>query len=213
MHIKDYMKNHFNDLVLCPPLFYNWDTGIRFELGDPSIDWAEKDKYMRQVYIRALEIYKALHNNDDELYVVTMAHFSNVPKQKVKKLNLYKRYINNKTVLKRLNLDIIPNIFAEEDEEPIPKDNTYRYWVRCKACEVRHVQLIKSICNHEVGLKPRVYQRVYFINITTGTIFHIYDDRGCDVISILSNSIQNLFEKYNDWILDYDRERINAVFI
>lgn len=212
MNVNDYMKNHFDDLVLCPPLFYSWDIGIRFELGDPAIDWGERAKYMRQVYDRALGIYKALHAQNDDLYVVTMAHFLNVSKGKVNKLNLYKRFINDKSVLKRLNLDEIPNIFAEEGEA-IPGDHTYRYSVKCKTHEVRHIPLIKAICNHEVGLKPRIYQRVYFINITTGTIFHIYDDRGCDVISESSSALRPLFDRFNDWILDYDRERINSVFL
>ena len=33
MLLKDYMNEHFPKLELKPSLFYNWEIGIRFELG------------------------------------------------------------------------------------------------------------------------------------------------------------------------------------
>lgn len=57
-----------------------------------------------------------------------------------------------------------------------------------------------------------IYHRVYFINLNKKTIFHIYDDRGCDVIASAREDLMGIYTRYNDWILDYDRERINRVF-
>lgn len=45
----------------------------------------------------------------------------------------------DKSVLKRLNLDEIPNVFAEEGEA-LAGDYTYRYSVKCKANDLRHRQ-------------------------------------------------------------------------
>ncbi|MBD3108934.1 DUF3885 domain-containing protein [Bacillus sp. AGMB 02131] len=53
----------------------------------------------------------------------------------------------------------------------------------------------------------------YFININRKTIFHIYDDRGCDLIAASADSIREIYEQYNDWILDYDRHRIGQLFL
>jgi len=41
---------------------------------------------------------------------------------------------------------------------------------------------------------------------------HLYDDRGVDVISTHPNNLKALYKKYNEWILDYDREMIDAIF-
>jgi len=34
-----------------------------------------------------------------------------------------------------------------------------------------------------MGIKPKIYHDVFFINIKKETIFHVYDDRGCDLLA------------------------------
>ena len=72
--------------------------------------------------------------------------------------------------------------------------------------------LLKAICNQDMGLEPRIFHRVYFININRKTIFHVYDDRGCDLLATSSATIRDVYSRYNDWILDYDRPEIEKVF-
>jgi len=43
-------------------------------------------------------------------------------------------------------------------------------------------------------------------------IYHLYDDRGCDVIASNKENLRPLYEELNDWILDYDREQIDTIF-
>ncbi|WP_370684765.1 DUF3885 domain-containing protein [Marinilactibacillus psychrotolerans] len=50
------------------------------------------------------------------------------------------------------------------------------------------------------------------MNANKDTIFHIYDDRGCDLLATSRDGIQKMYEEYNDWILDYDREGIDNIF-
>jgi len=40
----------------------------------------------------------------------------------------------------------------------------------------------------------------------------LYDDQGCDVLASNKESIEFLYEEYNHWILDYDREEIDLLF-
>lgn len=53
---------------------------------------------------------------------------------------------------------------------------------------------------------------MYFINVTRNLIYHLYDDRGCDILAADKNDIRFLYETYNDWILDYDRNVIDETF-
>ncbi|MDF2921662.1 MAG: hypothetical protein K0R57_576 [Paenibacillaceae bacterium] len=213
MDLKKYLEEQFENLTLEPPLFYGWDVSIRFELGNPPMFRINKEHYMEQVYYRSLELFKALHDIEDEVLVITHAYFADRPKNKVKKLNLYKKYIKRKEPIRALRLEILPDINCEPDEMPDPRNNMYRYWTRCRIRDLNYIPLIKAICNHDVGIKPMIYHRVYFININKKTIFHIYDDRGCDVIASSRDELMRIFEGFNDWILDYDRERINRVFL
>ena len=63
-----------------------------------------------------------------------------------------------------------------------------------------------------MGIKPKIYHDVFFINIKKETIFHVYDDRGRDLLATQLETIRDIYDKYNDWILDYDRNEINEVF-
>jgi len=55
-------------------------------------------------------------------------------------------------------------------------------------------------------------KEVYFVNIDKKLIFHMYDDRGLDLISADKEKLRPIYKKHNDLILDYDRERIDKQF-
>ncbi|WP_224723728.1 DUF3885 domain-containing protein [Paenibacillus vietnamensis] len=212
MIFERFMNEKFPYLVLKPPLFYNWDIGIRFELGDPRFYDLDTNHYMERVYFRAIELFKALHDNNDEIVIVTNGHFADKQRNQVKKLYLYKRYIKSKRLLRNLRLDVIPYVFADEDENPDELTKTYRYMITCKVYELDYRNLLKAICNQDVGIKPKTHHDVFFLNINNGTIYHVHDDRGCDIISHSNQAIKEIYLKYKDWILDYDRETIDKTF-
>uniref|UniRef100_UPI003743ADBD DUF3885 domain-containing protein n=1 Tax=Hymenobacter gelipurpurascens TaxID=89968 RepID=UPI003743ADBD len=57
-----------------------------------------------------------------------------------------------------------------------------------------------------------LHGETYFFNQRTSLLFHIYDDRGVDVLGPTAASLHPLYETYNRWILEYDRPRINTLF-
>ncbi|MCV4230547.1 hypothetical protein OHJ21_05135 [Virgibacillus sp. LDC1] len=165
MTFDKFINDYFPNLIVRPPLLYNWNTGIRFELGDPHLYDLDVSHYMEQVYSRTTELFRALFMKDDDIFIVTNAIFAYRYKYQVKKLKLYSRYIRNKQVLKNLKLTIIPDIYAEDDEEPNEENNTYRYIINCKVSDVDNLSLLKAICNQDVGIKPSIHHDVFFINI------------------------------------------------
>lgn len=104
----------------------------------------------------------------------------------------------------------MPYIFPEDDEEG--KYKTHRFTLQCKLSDMKYIPLLKAICNQDLGIQPSIIHRIYFLNIERKTIFHIYDDRGCDLLAISPESIRDLYFTYNDWILDYDKDKIHQVF-
>jgi hypothetical protein len=209
MFLYDYMSEKFPNLIIRPPLFYNWDTGIRFELGNP--DDNDEVSYMKTVYHRSLSIFKSLHSFDDEIVIVANVHHAGEQHLlKRRKLKIFNHYIKSKNVLYRLQHKVIPYVF--EDVYDIYDFETHRYTLQCNVSDVKYINMIKAICNNDVDIKPIIYHDVFFINKTKNTIFHIYDDRGCDVLSSDKESIGHLYEKYNDCFLDYDRSAIDKTF-
>lgn len=210
MNLSHYLETRYQGLKLRPPLFYQWRRGIRFELGNPSIPGIDRQEYMEHVYDRAIHLFEALHDKDDEMYVVTNAHFADQHNPAKRKLNLYRKYIRTKEPLRTLQHGVIPYVFADENESD--DEETHRFSLTCKAADIRYAKWIQAICNRDFKLKPNVKHDVFFINISKGTIFHVYDDRGCDVISVTREALRGLYQGYNEWILDYDRDRIKRRF-
>ncbi|WP_244923462.1 DUF3885 domain-containing protein [Peribacillus butanolivorans] len=207
MEFEKYMETNFPNLSLRPALFYSWDIGIRFELG---VEWKieydfENSPYLKGVYKRAINLFKSLHLDDEEIFVV-----ANVNDYGYKKVNIFYPFVRDKDVLYKLKHKVIPYVFPEDDEEG--RYITHRFMLRCKTSDIRYVPLLKAICNQDMGIRPSIFHDIFFININRETIFHVYDDRGCDLLAKSAETIRDIYNTYNEWILDYDREEIDKVF-
>ncbi|WP_419884061.1 DUF3885 domain-containing protein [Peribacillus sp. B-H-3] len=205
------MHETFPDLELKPPLFYSWDTGIRFELG---AEWKREYSYPNSPYVlgcykRVITLFEALHSSDDDIFVSMDVNDCDKGKYSIRKFSNFSPYVE-KPLLYRLKHEIMPYLYPEDDQEGIYR--THRFSLKCKTAELTYKPLLKAICNQDLGIKPRMHHSVYFININKKTIFHVYDDRGCDVLAASPYTIRGMYELYNDWILDYDRPRNDKVF-
>ncbi len=212
MRLNGYMLETFPNLELRPPLFYNGDIGIRFKLG-VNYDYNniyENCPYLEGVYNRAITLFQSLHATEDDIYIVVDVNDFADGETFKHKLNIFSKYVKEKSDLFKLQKNTIPYVFPEDDEDGLYK--THRFTLKCKVSDLKYIPMLKAICNQDMGIKPSIFHRVYFININKNTIFHIYDDRGCDVLATSPNTIRDMYHTYNDWILDYDQNKIDKVF-
>lgn len=211
MRLREYMLETFPNLELRPPLFYNGDIGIRFKLGVnyDCTNIYENCPYLEGVYNRAITLFQSLHSKTDDMYIVVDVNDYADGETFKHKLNIFSKYVKRSLIY--LSYRKIQSLmFSEDDEDRVYK--THRYTLKCKVSDLKYIPMIKAICNQDMGIKPRIFHMVYFININKNTIFHIYDDRGCDVLATSPNTIRDMYHTYNDWILDYDRNKIDKVF-
>ena len=208
---NQFMATYFPNLVLMPALFYSWPVGIRFELGThwTRISGYEGSPYLLKVYNRAVRLFEAGHTGGDELYIVTDIHDFGDLKRNRKNL-LMTHYFKGKGLRYRLMHHEMPYLIPEDNETGHYK--THRFVLACRSGEVDYAGLLREACNEEMGFKKTVYQETYIVNKTRKTIFHVYDDRGCDLIAASAETIRPIYENYSDWILDYDRKQIDQVF-
>ncbi|PWN74032.1 DUF3885 domain-containing protein [Bacillus paranthracis] len=212
MRLREYMLETFQNLELRPPLFYNGDIGIRFKLGVnyDCTNIYENCPYLEGVYNRAITLFQSLHSKTDDIYIVVDVNDFADGETFKHKLNIFSKYVKEKSDLFKLQKNTIPYVFPEDDEDGLYK--THRFTLKCKVSDLKYIPMLKAICNQDMGIKPRIFHMVYFINVNKNTIFHIYDDRGCDVLATSPNTIRDMYHTYNDWILDYDRNKIDKVF-
>ncbi|MBM7569204.1 DUF3885 domain-containing protein [Paenibacillus sacheonensis] len=189
-----YLNKEFPGLKLESPLFYNANVGIRYEIGDPN-PLVSDEKYREQVHFRSFDLFKHAHSDSDELFIVLFLDFRK--KRKPFKINVFKRGVKSKDVLKNLSCESIT--LSNEDEEDEGWES-YRYVMNCKTSDIRPVPFLFSD------------YRIFFVNKTRNTIFYFYDSRGLDIVSSSKESLRELYLKYNHWILNYDREKIDSIF-
>ncbi|MED4014673.1 DUF3885 domain-containing protein [Sutcliffiella cohnii] len=205
------MDKEFPNLVLTPPLFYHWPIGIRFELG---VNWNREyseayNPYIWGCYKRAIALFKAVHARTDTILVVMDVHDFYKGKYLQRQLNNFPSFVEKPLLFKLKHFDL-PYIIPEDNEDGSYK--THRFMLECRRDKLHYKSIIKALCNADVGLRPSLWHSVYFINTTKKTIFHVYDDRGCDLIATSPETIRGVYEHFNEWILDYDRQEIEKVF-
>jgi hypothetical protein len=163
--------------------------------------------YLQDVYDRAIKLFRAIFHTDDDLVVVINVHQEK--KKRLKKTNIYSKYVNNRAVRSTFRHFQVPFLFDETDDGML----THQFHFICKTRYLRIYALLKAIANQDFGTMPSFPHEVYFLHATKGIIFYLYDDRGCDVIASSTEELREIYHTYSDWILDYDREEIDNLFL
>lgn len=214
-NLYSFLTENFEGLILEPPLFYSWKNSIRFEISNPMIPFYAKEN-LKQTFHRSISLFKEVFEERDEILLVTDVlttscnHFL-----RNKPLNVYKKYLNDKNVLYKLQYQLLVRSSEDEEDQMV----THRFVLQCKKDIIRYAKLIKAICYEEYAHSSTILKNnqesgyeIYFINLSKKVIFHLYDDRGCDILAADKEGIRYLYEECNDWILDYDRKRIDLLF-
>ncbi len=112
-----------------------------------------------------------------------------------------------------LRIDECPNLSIPGLPKPDQEVGDSSYWSIPKEPAFLR-KLFREIVKAEIdstGIENLV-SNVYFLNSRKDVLFHLYDDRGADVMAAEKDILRPLYESCKDWILDYDREKIDLIF-
>lgn len=227
---RQFVSDNFQGLKIVKPLFYNWDFGLRFNLqtGDefnstqqcidgqgniiPLIGDTNSDSYFDEVSKRACTLFDFNFDNLDEVLIVYRDY---VFKRRRLKSNSYLF-----SQIKDFNKSNA--IFIRETNlySPTEKNNNYITSIlRVTKEKINYKNIFDAIANIDFPPRqPRLdnifisNKEVFFINLNKKIIFNMYDDRGLDIIATNIETLRPTYEKFNDWLLDYDRELIEKKF-
>jgi hypothetical protein len=73
-------------------------------------------------------------------------------------------------------------------------------------------KLLWGVLAAELGIRPRLRCGLYLADPARGVLAHPYDDRGMDVIGPNTPLLRQLYQRFNGYLLDYDRARMDADF-
>lgn len=205
---ESFYKSNLGDISLPYPLFYKFPVGIRFEMGDDNED--DDDRYIKGAKSRALSIFNELFDKDDEVYLVIDSYekYSDFYSAKPPKdnISLVRKFIS-KTDEEYCYEKLVATY--EDDEEEYPYS---RYIIKTSRDSIDADKLISEIVESELKGKSSLSNSVFFVNKNSGILYFLYDDRGLDIAANDKQKLKDIYIKFNDWILDYHRERIYKMF-
>lgn len=178
---------------------YPLKENIRFELA-----WGKEGNYtsrIKNAKKRGKVLFDEVFNNSDKIQMIFfISKYSS--KNKIEKFLLKNKFA--------IIDSFVTGTWDWEDDE----FRTTVLVIETDKENFRALKVIDAICYqdfYEYG-KLRIKSPFVFYNSDTKTILNIYDDRGCDVWSDNIQEQKRIYKKYNDWILDYDRENISNFY-
>ena len=191
------------------PVFYKCPVAIRFEIGGETPVYSDasllRDTVVNSQYIgaslqRAKAIYSSLPQPPNLLRIDTHPNEDGPG------------YGNG------LDLSVLQNLvsFPHEQREQQINDGDEQYmvlqlyWDLCKI-DFSPELLLREIIKADLAIFHPWFQAL-FCKYRRSDLYHIYDDRGADLVAERKETLWPIYHNFNQWILDCDRKRIDKLF-
>ncbi|MER1958380.1 MAG: DUF3885 domain-containing protein [Solibacillus sp.] len=203
MKITKLMDEFYKGLLLTPAIYHSLDLGIHVELGEDIYQFNEDGKLnmkrFHSVYNHVAEIFPLLFKKDDD--VILIANSYPCDSNKTVYPNFFQRYV--KVQQKKDSLRMHEFIWQFDEEDICIQQME----LLCNVSELKLEYLLKSLIHKDFGsLKPQLRRKyciyppdIFFINVRTKCIFHIYDDRGCEIMNTDMKLHKQLVESLKEW--------------
>lgn len=172
--------------IIQKPVFYNAEFGLRFEIGHGDIH-NEKALYVQRCVNRAEKILNAVEPDIIRVDIYPDEDYYTVTKD---------------FLIRTLGF---PEDVVNYDEVQ------HLYWQIINS--EKYISVLKEIILSDIGGEHLLNSCVYFVNSNNNILYHLYDDRGADIVSNNKDILKPLYNDFNNWILEYDRKRIDESFI
>jgi hypothetical protein len=204
-----FYESRFGNQELLFWVFYNFPIGIRFEIGVSDSYTSYDEVYVKNALHRAVAIFNELFDKDDIIYIIVNS-FEDDPNDlagdTASGVRLFINHIQNECKF--------PFVSKDKPDSP-PYSESFsctRHIIQASVKDIQTENLMEAIIWSDIDGRNNFGGCVYFVNPKNGIIYWLYDDRGLDVITNEKTNLKQIYIKFNDWILDYDRERINGIF-
>jgi len=197
------MNEYYKGLLLTPDLYHSLDLGIHVKLGEDMYQTNDDGKLNMKrfynVYRHVAAVFSLLFKKDDDVILVANSYPND--SNKTVYPNFFQRYV--KIQQKKYSLRMHEFIWQFDGDDICVQQME----LLCKVSELKLESLLKTLIHKDFGsLKPQLRKKdclyppdVFFINVRTKCIFHIYDDRGCEIMNTDVKWHKQLVESLKEW--------------
>lgn len=182
--------------------FGKFDFDLRFELSPPeSLNYIQM---FTQAYDRARTVCRVLFPDLNRMQIL----ISTSSELEVPPCMRLRQFLENSLQRERFRF-----VGSSYDNGGEWADPYFQHWSAYSPKIDAEVDTCLWLAlSQDIGIEPRGSARIYFVNTEQGFYLHPYDDRGMDLVSVNRALSQSIFDRFHDWLLDYDRARMNAIF-
>lgn len=173
--------------MLTPQTFHTAPFAVHIELGDDIYQFHNDGRLnvarFDVAHAQACRLFASLFQPTDDVTLVVNSYPAS---RKTTYPNVFKRYV--KTPRNKYALRLHEFIWTFDDEDIAVQQMT----LKCRAADIRVHALLRALIHEDFrSLTPQLRNKhatfspdVFFVNERTHCIFHVYDDRGCEVMSM-----------------------------
>ncbi|MBY8934850.1 DUF3885 domain-containing protein [Pseudomonas fluorescens] len=204
MNLRDKIERTFQGKAFARPLFYSCPGGLRFELSETGGIIEQFLTALRKSTTICSDIFA-----DAETFVVCLRTHSGSH-----------GFMHRAAIraFRSAGIDIPPerSIWSEEiDVEEWYCEEEPEYWINIAfEAPITSVQafLWCALAKDFGAIEPNPHCDVYLFNLPKQVMVLPYDDRGMDVVGLNAPLLSQLYERHNQYLLDYDRSAMDVTF-
>ena len=182
---------------------------LRFELGGDHSNLDDPVRRFTQAYDRARTVAESVFGVSRRLIAVVMSTepLSDLTGRPRKPGLSSLASIGFDTSQPTHSWEGPPPWLAEEDAEGVKSS-----WAAFDLSANRRQQDILLWCSiaDEMPVEPNAAVVSYLLDPDAGVLLHVYDDRGMDLTGLSAASVASAYREFDEWLLDYDRDRMAA---
>lgn len=195
--MKNKIISTFGEKIFLRPLFYQYTGGLRFELSEGGT--------MLEQFLRALEKANEICQyifNDNQSIIVCL--------RTIQHSNIFAyREILRELVLAGIH---IPKSFEYWLENDTDNEIIWLYVAFEMPVNLLKNLLWCALATDFGSIRPNPHCWVYLFDCEKQIAVFPYDDRGMDVVGNNKKQLTKLYQKFNHYLLDYDRATMKATF-
>ncbi|MGG0643519.1 DUF3885 domain-containing protein [Sporosarcina gallistercoris] len=184
-------------------------------MSEPGVSMNAPSGLKRAIH-RSVTLFDEVFGDEDTLLVVADVYTKkNHDFFEKRPLSVYRTFVKTQEVLDQMRHELVTEPRSTEGEEMV----THRFLQPCRKKDLHYGLMFETKCFEQermpiTGLKKQPGSRfeIYYLNQTRHIIFHLFSERGCDIIAADMDEIRPLYDKYNGWIEKSYRSMIDARF-
>jgi hypothetical protein len=197
LQVKERIKAIFGDKALDFALFHNHELSLRFELSCGR----SRIQMFLNAYQKANEIIDFCCDRDRPLHAC-IAFFGEG------------NFLSNLSVfpaLKQCQILIPKSYQAWQKQYLEDEEQLIRTFICFQIDREELSQLLWGTLANELGIRPRSMCDLYIIDLDRSILVHPYDDRGMDIIGIDRTRLKQIYDRFNNLLSNFDREKMDNI--